>query len=122
MNGGPRWCRVVCRAARCCKSAAHALLGRFDSSWIVHPSLAQSASSGSVSSVVIEYELGIRKAVGKINRVAAGHHLVLITIRHQHRVMNARQPSIAERRLVLFCATCGTQRRSRHPATNSAVS
>ena len=44
-----------------------------------------------VSSVVIEYELGIRKAVGKINRVAAGHHLVLITIRHQHRVMNARQ-------------------------------
>ena len=44
-----------------------------------------------VSSVVIEYELGIRKAVRKINRVAAGHHLVLITIRHQHRVMNARQ-------------------------------
>ena len=42
-----------------------------------------------VSSVVIEYELGIRKAVRKINRVAAGHHLVLITIRHQHRVMNA---------------------------------
>ena len=44
-----------------------------------------------VSSVVIEYELGIRKAVRKINRVAAEHHLVLITIRHQHRVMNARQ-------------------------------
>ena len=44
-----------------------------------------------MSSVVIEYELGIRKAVRKINRVAAGHHLVLITIRHQHRVMNARQ-------------------------------
>jgi hypothetical protein len=44
-----------------------------------------------VSSVLIEYELGIREPVRKINRVAAGHHLVLITIRHQHRVMNARQ-------------------------------
>ena len=33
--------------------------GGVNSSWIVHPRLSQSASSGSVSSVVIEYELGI---------------------------------------------------------------
>jgi hypothetical protein len=32
------------------------------------------------------------------------------------------RPSIAERRLVLFCETCGVQPRLRHPATNSAVS
>jgi len=32
------------------------------------------------------------------------------------------RPSIAERRLVLFCETCGVQPRSRQPATKSAVS
>src|SRR5437870_13485615 len=41
--------------------------------------------------ILIEAELGVRKAARQVDRVAAGHHLVVLTIRHQSRVMNARQ-------------------------------
>src|SRR5207248_11217300 len=41
--------------------------------------------------ILIEDELGVRKAARQVDRVAAGHHPVVITIRHQNRVMNARQ-------------------------------
>src|SRR6059036_1989546 len=41
--------------------------------------------------ILIEDELGVRKAARHVDRVAAGHHLVALTIRHQNRVMNARQ-------------------------------
>ena len=44
-----------------------------------------------MSGVVVEDELGVRKATRQIDRVAAGHHLVVIAIRHQNRLMNARQ-------------------------------
>ena len=44
-----------------------------------------------VSGVVIEHELGIRKTARQVDRIAAGHHLVVIAIRHQHRMANARQ-------------------------------
>src|SRR5438128_5965372 len=41
--------------------------------------------------ILIEDELGVRKAARHVDRVAAGHHLVVVAIRHQNRVMNARQ-------------------------------
>ena len=37
-----------------------------------------------VPGVVVKHEVGIREAAGEIDRVAAGHHLVLIAVRHQH--------------------------------------
>ena len=45
----------------------------------------------SMPGILIEDQLGIRKAPRQVDRVAAGHHLVALTIRHQNRVMNARQ-------------------------------
>ena len=44
-----------------------------------------------MSGVLIENEFGVRKATRQVDRVAAGHHLVVIAIRHQNRVMNSRQ-------------------------------
>ena len=44
-----------------------------------------------MSGVVIEHELGVRQATRQVDRIAARHHLVLIAIRHQDRVMNTRQ-------------------------------
>jgi hypothetical protein len=44
-----------------------------------------------MSGVLIEDEVGVRKATRQVDRVAAGHHLVVIAIRHQHRMANARQ-------------------------------
>src|SRR5213593_5064747 len=44
-----------------------------------------------MTGILIEDELGVRKAARQVDRVAAGHHSVVITIRHQNRVMNARQ-------------------------------
>src|SRR5213596_3613616 len=41
--------------------------------------------------ILIEDDLGVRKAARHVDRVAAGHHLVVVAIRHQNRVMNARQ-------------------------------
>jgi len=41
--------------------------------------------------VVVKYEFGVRDTVREIDRIAARHHLVLIPVRHQHRVANARQ-------------------------------
>src|SRR5256885_14298582 len=41
--------------------------------------------------ILIEDDLGVRKAARHVDRVAAGHHLVVLAIRHQNRVMNARQ-------------------------------
>src|SRR4030095_6802030 len=44
-----------------------------------------------VPGVFVKYEFGVREAAGEIDRVAARHHLVLIAVRHQHGVANARQ-------------------------------
>ena len=44
-----------------------------------------------VSGVVIEDEFGIRETAREVDRVAARHHLVVIAIRYQHRMANARQ-------------------------------
>src|SRR3989442_2251625 len=44
-----------------------------------------------MSGILIEDELGVRKTARHVDRVAAGHHLVVLAIRHQNRVMNARQ-------------------------------
>jgi hypothetical protein len=41
--------------------------------------------------ILIEDEFGVRKAARQVDRVAAGHHLVVITIRHQNRVVNTQQ-------------------------------
>ena len=35
--------------------------------------------------ILTEHQLGVRKAAREVNRVAAGHHLVVLTIRHQRR-------------------------------------
>ena len=44
-----------------------------------------------VSGVLIEDEFGIGQAARQIDRVAAGHHHVLIAIRHQHRLTDRDQ-------------------------------
>ena len=41
--------------------------------------------------ILIQDELGVRKAARQVDRVAAGDHLVVVTVRHQNRVMHARQ-------------------------------
>src|ERR687897_1293213 len=45
----------------------------------------------SVSGVLIKYEFGIREATLQVDGIAAGHHLIAIAVRHQHRVLDARQ-------------------------------
>src|SRR5689334_13771037 len=40
--------------------------------------------------ILIEDEFGVRKAARQVDRVDAGHHLVVLTIRHQNRVVNTR--------------------------------
>src|SRR5439155_18782878 len=38
-----------------------------------------------------KYKLGVREAAREIDRVAARHHLIVIAVRHQDRVADARQ-------------------------------
>src|SRR5437667_2473734 len=44
-----------------------------------------------VPGVVVKYKFGVREAAREIDRVAARHHLVVIAVRHQDRVADARQ-------------------------------
>src|SRR6266511_5472898 len=65
--------------------------------------------------ILIEDELGVRKAARQVDRVAAGHHPVVVTIGNQNRVLNARQIGRALTSPGVYGFQLGSERRDRTP-------